>query len=100
MAATTKTRRVCPTGHTLYKRSDCPTCDAAHMPETGFLAELGALARRALEHIGVTTLTALATYSEHKILTLHGMGPRSLPTLRNALLRNGLTFKDVPDRDD
>ncbi len=101
MAATT-TRRVCPNGHTFYKRSDCPTCptcEATQMPETGFLAELSAPARRALEHIGVTTLTTLATYSERELLQLHGMGPRSLPTLRNALRRQGLAFKDAPGRE-
>jgi len=96
----TKNRRVCPEGHTFYKSSDCPTCptcEATHTPETGFLAELSAPARRALEHIGVTTLTTLATYSEREILTLHGMGPRSLPILRNALRRHGLAFKDAVD---
>ncbi len=100
--AAAKTRRVCSEGHTFYKSSDCPTCptcEATHTPATGFLAELGAPAQRALEHIGVTTLTALATYSEREILTLHGMGPRSLPTLRNALRRQGLAFKDAPDRE-
>ena len=98
--AATKTRRVCLNGHTFYKCSDCPTCptcEATHTPQTSFLAELGAPARRALEHRGITTLTALATYSERELLTLHGMGPRSLPTLRNALRRQGLAFKDASD---
>lgn len=77
--AATKTRRVCPNDHIFYKSSDCltcPTCEADTKPETGFLAELSAPARNALEHHGITTLNALATYSEREILKLHGMGPR------------------------
>ena len=97
--AAPKTRRVCPNGHIFYKSSECltcPTCAAATTPESGFLAELSAPARSALEHQGISTLTDLATYSEREILKLHGMGPRSMPTLRNALLRKGLSFR--PDR--
>ena len=100
MAATKKTLRVCPNGHKFYKSSDCltcPTCAAENKPDSGFLLELSAPARRALENIGVTTLPALAGYSEREILKLHGMGPRSIPTLRKALLADGLAFKDAQD---
>lgn len=92
----TRTKRICPNGHTFYKSSDCPacpTCEAENTPETGFLAELGAPARRALESQGITTLTALADYSEREILRLHGIGPASIPTLKKALERQGLAFK-------
>jgi hypothetical protein len=48
-----------------------------------------------LEAKGITTLTELATYSEREILKLHGMGPRSIPTLRKALMDVGLSFKNA-----
>jgi hypothetical protein len=65
---------------------------AENKPESGFLSLLGAPARRALEHAGITTLTQLAQRSEREILALHGMGPKSLPTLRQALQDAGLVF--------
>ncbi|WP_308634105.1 RNA polymerase alpha subunit C-terminal domain-containing protein [Paenibacillus silvisoli] len=95
MAASTKTLRTCEQGHQYYKSSDCPTCPAcahAGKPENGFLSTLSSPARRALEHIGVTTVQQLAAYSEKEIMKLHGMGPASLPRLKAALEENGLTF--------
>jgi DNA-directed RNA polymerase alpha subunit len=100
MAASKKTPRLCPKGHTFYKSTDCPTCptcQAESKPESGFLAELSRPARNALEHKGITTLTELARYSEREILQLHGMGPRSIPTLRTALMTAGLSFRDAQD---
>ena len=64
-------------------------------PDADFLSKLASPARNALKHQGITTLTELAKYSEREILKLHGMGPRSLPTLRKALMTAGLSFKDV-----
>ncbi len=58
-----------------------------------FFSSLVAPARRALENKGITDLKQLSTYSETDILTLHGMGPGSLPKLRSLLKTNGLTFK-------
>jgi DNA-directed RNA polymerase alpha subunit len=90
------TLKICPEGHKFYKSSDCPTCptcEAKNKPETGFLSELSNPARNALEANGITTLTELAKYSEREILNLHGMGPRSIPTLKKALLDAGLSFK-------
>lgn len=63
-------------------------------PDNGFLSGLSAPARRALEHHGVTSLQLLSAYSEKDILKFHGMGPASLPKLRNALQEKGLSFKN------
>ena len=90
-----KRLKVCDKGHKFYKSSDCPTCPicaAENKPETGFLSLLAGPARAALEHAGITTLTKLSQHSEREILGLHGMGPKSLPTLRQALRDSGLDF--------
>lgn len=96
MAASRGSLRTCSKGHSYYKSSDCPTCpvcEQEHRPETGFLAQLSAPARRALEHQGIVTLQQLSAYSEKEILQLHGMGPASVPKLRAALQDHGLAFR-------
>ncbi|MFD0590129.1 RNA polymerase alpha subunit C-terminal domain-containing protein [Paenibacillus sp. GCM10027627] len=96
MAASKKTLKTCDYGHSFYKSSDCPTCpecERERKPESGFLALLSAPARRALQHNGINTLQLLSAYSEKEILSIHGMGPKSLPTLRAALEEAGLSFK-------
>ncbi|MEH6937051.1 RNA polymerase alpha subunit C-terminal domain-containing protein [Bacillus sp. JJ664] len=96
MATSEKNLRVCNKGHKYYKSTDCPTCPTCEQerkPENGFLSQLSAPARRALENNGITSLEKLSTYSEKEILTFHGMGKASLPKLRTALLDSGLTFK-------
>ena len=60
---------------------------------SGVFSTLGAPARRALENKGITTLAALAKYSESEILQLHGMGPSSIPRLKRLLKDAGLSFK-------
>lgn len=49
----------------------------------------------ALAHAGITTLTKLSKYSEKEILALHGVGPASMPELKAALKKCGLSFKPV-----
>ncbi|MCH1624191.1 RNA polymerase alpha subunit C-terminal domain-containing protein [Fredinandcohnia quinoae] len=91
------TKKTCSKGHTYFKSSDCPTCPICEhdrKPNTGFLSLLSAPARRALENNGITSLQKLSTYSENEILQFHGMGPASLPKLRDALQKNGLSFKN------
>lgn len=91
-----KNKRTCENGHTFYKTSDCPVCpvcEAEAKPKTGFMSELSAPARRALEHEGVTSLQKLSEYKEKEILRLHGMGPASMPTLKKFLGSEGLSFK-------
>lgn len=93
--------RVCPKGHKFIKSSDCPTCpkcEAEKKPASGFLSELSAPARRALEGEGIKTLKKLSKYSEQEILRLHGMGPGSLPKLKSALKDAGLAFATGPGK--
>ena len=53
---------------------------------------LGAPARRALAGAGVERLDQLATMTEAELLRLHGMGPKAMGQLRDALATRGLTF--------
>ena len=88
--------KICPEGHRYNKTSDCPTCpvcEADSKPKEGFLSHLSAPARRALENNGITSLEKLSKFSEKEILQLHGMGPGSIPKLKDALKAVGLDFK-------
>ncbi len=96
MIADKKTLRTCPNGHQYYKSSNCPvcpTCEQERKLEVEFLMALAAPARRALENKGLTTLPQLAACTEKEILNLHGMGPGSLPKLRQALAAQELSFQ-------
>ena len=89
--------RICANGHQYTKTSDCPTCPVCEnerKPKDGFLSILSAPARRALENKGIKTLKQLSKFSEEEILNLHGMGPASIPKLRNALQGEKLSFKN------
>ncbi len=73
-----------------------PTKKATKEKQTdGFLSNLGAPARRALENKGIATIKQLASYSEKEIMQLHGMGPSTLPKLKAALKDAGLDFKQL-----
>ncbi|MEO6230999.1 MAG: RNA polymerase alpha subunit C-terminal domain-containing protein [Ferruginibacter sp.] len=88
--------RTCAKGHKYYKSNDCPTCpicEQERKPTTGFLSILSAPARRALESKGITNLQQLKKFTEQEILALHGIGPGTIPALRNALKEAGLIFK-------
>lgn len=90
------TLRTCPKGHQYYKSSDCPTCpecEQAKAPKDGFLAQLSAPARRALENAGIKTVKQLAKHTQKEIMALHGMGPASLPKLKAALKEERLDFR-------
>lgn len=95
-AAAKKTARTCPKGHRYLKSSDCPicpVCEQERKPQDGFLSLLAAPARRAVENKGIKTLQQLAQFSEEEMLALHGMGPGSMPRLREALKASGLSFQ-------
>lgn len=88
--------RICAKGHTYNKTSDCPTCPVCEnerKPKKGFLSLLASPARRALENKGIKTLKQLSEFSEAEILKLHGIGPSTIPKLRDELFKEGLSFK-------
>lgn len=94
--ASTKQLKICEKGHRFYKTSDCPVCPVCHAerkPKSGFLSKLSAPARRALEREEILTLEKLSTFSEKEILSLHGLGPSSIPKLEKELKTKGLEFK-------
>lgn len=98
MTTARKTLRTCKNGHSYYKSSDCPVCPVCEKekkPSEGFLSMMGAPARRALEHAGILTEEDLSNRTEKELLLLHGLGPASLPKLRDALKLKGLGFKKV-----
>ncbi|MBK9125298.1 MAG: DNA-binding protein [Chloroflexi bacterium] len=67
---------------------------AKHAPKpTSDLPKTGAPAARALESVGITCLEQLTQHTEKDLLTLHGMGPKAMRILREALADRGLTFK-------
>ncbi|MFC4713461.1 hypothetical protein [Planococcus dechangensis] len=63
-------------------------------PEHSFLSTLSSPARNALLHHGIDTLEKLAALSERDILALHGVGPASLPVMRQLLQEAGLSFRE------
>jgi predicted flap endonuclease-1-like 5' DNA nuclease len=54
---------------------------------------VGAPAQRALAGAGITRLEQLAKWREADLIELHGMGPKALTILRDALHVKGIDFK-------
>ena len=93
--ASVKNLRTCKKGHQYYKSSDCPVCPICEKEKIStqeFLNIISAPARRALERQGITSLTELSKYTEAQILKLHGMGPSTIPKLKEALKTKNLVF--------
>jgi hypothetical protein len=67
-----------------------PGLRAGTQTQNGFLALLSSPTRRALENAGISTLAEL---SEAELIKLYGMGPGSLPSLRDSLAADGKSFK-------
>lgn len=91
-----KNRRTCPEGHVFFKTSDCnscPVCETQRRAQEGFLSLLSAPARRGLEQKGISTPEKLAAFTEREILSLHGVGPASIPRLKAVLEARGLHFQ-------
>ncbi|ASA19411.1 helix-hairpin-helix domain-containing protein [Paenibacillus donghaensis] len=62
--------------------------------EQGLPTKMGKPALRALHAAGYTRLEQLAAASEAELLKLHGMGPKAMGLLHQALEDKGLSFKD------
>ena len=67
--------------------------------ESNFPPGIGAPATRALAGAGYTHLDQLTSASEAELKKLHGMGPKALRILQEALAAKGLTFADENDAD-
>lgn len=61
---------------------------------SGFPDRLSNPAKSALAHAGYTHLEQLAQVSAKEIGGLHGMGPKGVGMLRDALAEQGLSFAD------
>jgi hypothetical protein len=57
------------------------------------LPKIGAPANRALERIGVLALQDLANYTKPELDGLHGLGPKAMSLLAEALAAHGMSFK-------
>ena len=60
--------------------------------DTDLPAGLSNPARRALATLGITRLDQITTHRAKDILNLHGMGPKGIRILRQALAERGLAF--------
>ena len=67
--------------------------DTTHPNRGAFPPGLGGPALRALAHAGIRSLADLARWTERDLARLHGMGPKGVVALREALRTAGLTFK-------
>ncbi len=61
--------------------------------ENSNFPKIGSPATRALEAAGYTNLKQLTKVTEAELAQLHGMGPKALIILREALKAEGLSFK-------
>ena len=61
-------------------------------PQDDDLPRIGAPATRALAAIGVTQLAQLTSMREADLLAIHGVGPRAVGMLREALAARGWRF--------
>ncbi|MDR0139634.1 DNA-binding protein [Metabacillus idriensis] len=64
------------------------------MKESDLPLKLAKPARRALEGVGYLRLEQVAEKSEAELLQLHGMGPKAIGQLREALDEKGLSFAE------
>ena len=65
--------------------------NATDQPQSD-IPKLSAPARRALFAAGYTRMEQLTSATEAEILGLHGMGPKALGWLKEAMAEKGLSF--------
>lgn len=66
-----------------------------HLPEQiGDLPKIGRPATSALLAADITTLRQVAARTERDLLAMHGVGPKAVRILREALSDADLTFSD------
>jgi predicted flap endonuclease-1-like 5' DNA nuclease len=66
-----------------------------HLPaQIGDLPPIGRPANGALLAAGITTLAQVAGHRRRDLLALHGVGPKAISILSDALAERGLSFAD------
>ena len=68
--------------------------EATHPNRAAFPAGVGGPALRALHAAGIRSLSDLEGRTEAELGSLHGMGPRALGILRDALAASGRHFRE------
>jgi hypothetical protein len=63
------------------------------MSQPDELPRIGAPATRRLASVGITRLSQLTDHRAGELLKLHGMGPRAIKILRQALADQGPSFR-------
>jgi predicted flap endonuclease-1-like 5' DNA nuclease len=71
--------------------------DSTHPNASAFPAGLSGPALRALAHAGIRSMAQLAQRTEHEVAALHGMGPKGIRVLRQALATQGRHFRRAAD---
>ncbi|WP_430534406.1 DNA-binding protein [Listeria rocourtiae] len=59
------------------------------------LPNIGKPATNALQQLDITTLEQIAMHDEKTLLKVHGIGPKSIGILKEAMAGHGLHFKEV-----
>lgn len=67
--------------------------EAGDQPASDLPAAIGKAATRALLTAGLATLDAVATRSESELLAMHGVGPKAVRILREALAEQGKALR-------
>ena len=63
------------------------------MAQSGNLPNIGRPAAAALELAGISTLEQVAEHTDKELLALHGVGPKAIRILAEALTAAGLSFR-------
>ena len=66
---------------------------ATHPNAAAFPAGLSGPALRALAQAGITSMAQLAQHTETSVASLHGMGPKGVRLLKDALTAQGRRFR-------
>ncbi|MRG60325.1 hypothetical protein GE115_10670 [Agromyces sp. CFH 90414] len=66
-----------------------------HLPaQVGDLPPIGRPANSALLAAGLTSLAAVAAMGRRELLAMHGVGPKAIRILEEAIAERGLEFAD------
>ncbi|MEV7020499.1 hypothetical protein [Streptomyces sp. NPDC093991] len=62
-------------------------------PDSDLPASIGKVATRALSNAGLTTLDRVATHTKADLLAMHGVGPKAVRILADALAARGMALR-------